>query len=298
VERTASAIVSAMARVTLARYARRLGCCGVLLLGCDTVDVGGISFSAATECMEDDECDDGIFCNGVEVCDRTRYMSRGEPPCAPDSVCREEMQLCVDAECALRGDSDGDGHDRIDCDGDDCDDGDPGRFPGNPEVCDPMDLDEDCDPSTYGARDLDGDGFDDGACCNVDREHRTCGVDCDDERSGVHPSSVEACNDVDDDCDGAVDETAIVTLYVDADGDGHGDPESAAELCADTPGHSTLANDCDDENAAIQPGAQRCLGGQSLDGVQICGADGSWVDALCSVQLVCVAQPNGTGICR
>ena len=45
------------------------------------------------------------------------------------------------------------------CGGNDCDDRDPNRFPGNPEVCDPRGIDEDCDPKTVGEVDKDGDGF-------------------------------------------------------------------------------------------------------------------------------------------
>lgn len=37
--------------------------------------------------------------------------------------------------------------------GDDCDDDDPDRYPGNFEICDDDDHDEDCDPTTFGTRD-------------------------------------------------------------------------------------------------------------------------------------------------
>jgi len=66
-------------------------------------------------------------------------------------------------------DRDGDGHRAIECGGDDCDDDDPGRYPGRPEVCDAAGHDEDCDPRTAGFKDDDGDGFVDAECRNVVR---------------------------------------------------------------------------------------------------------------------------------
>jgi len=67
--------------------------------------------------------------------------------------------------------------------------------------------DEDCNSETIGNQDHDGDGIIDMRVCNWLRYEVTrCGEDCDDERGGVHPHTTEACNDIDDDCDGIIDE--------------------------------------------------------------------------------------------
>jgi len=66
-------------------------------------------------------------------------------------------------------DADGDGRRSAACGGDDCDDHDAGRFPGNVEVCDADQHDEDCDPATFGFRDEDQDGVVDARCCNLDQ---------------------------------------------------------------------------------------------------------------------------------
>ena len=60
-------------------------------------------------------------------------------------------------------DADGDGVDSVACGGDDCDDNDPNRYPGNIEVCNEG-RDEDCDMTTGGNSDSDGDGFADWTC--------------------------------------------------------------------------------------------------------------------------------------
>ncbi|HJL20129.1 MAG TPA: MopE-related protein [Sandaracinaceae bacterium LLY-WYZ-13_1] len=126
-----------------------------------------------------------------------------ETPCEAGEVCNEPSDRCESAECSGNSDADGDGRDSLSCGGDDCDDDDASRYPGNSEVCDSAGHDEDCVEDTYGDRDEDGDGFVDSACCNGDR----CGSDCDDSSSSISPTASESCNGVDDDCDDAVDET-------------------------------------------------------------------------------------------
>ena len=104
-------------------------------------------------------------------------------------------------------DADGDGHDAIIHGGDDCDDNDANRFPGNVEVADPANHDEDCDPTTFGSRDQDGDGFIDALACNRMRNGElNCGRDCDDRKPWVHPNQMDVFNGEDDNCNGAIDE--------------------------------------------------------------------------------------------
>ena len=124
------------------------------------------------------------------------------------SVARNvEVAASVGADIVVGTDADGDGHDAIQHGGDDCDDDDPNRYPGNAEVVDTAGHDEDCDPTTFGIRDADGDGYPDDAACNTDSDGTAyCGTDCDDSEPSIHPSQIDVLNGRDDDCDGSVDE--------------------------------------------------------------------------------------------
>lgn len=118
---------------------------------------------------------------------------------------------------------------------DDCDDTDAAVNPAATEVCNG--IDDDCDAGideglTF---DLDGDGFSTPDSCEGTKD------DCDDGDSAVHPGATETCNSTDDDCDGSVDEG----LTFDADGDGFTSPISC----------EGSANDCNDNNANVFPGA-------------------------------------------
>jgi len=219
---------------------------------------GGAAVDAPIVCTSDLGCSDSLFCNGSETCapgsvgaDALGCVA-GVPPCASGETCVETTEAC---RACTTADADGDGV--SECDGD-CDDGDAARFPGRAEICDAMSHDEDCDPTTFGFRDADSDGFADATCCNhdpsgVDR----CGVDCNDVAPGIHPTAVEACNSLDDDCNGAVDEGVLLTFYGDADMDGFGtmDATMTATGCTAPLGYVDAATDCDDTTAARNPAA-------------------------------------------
>ncbi len=225
-------------------------------------DDGMSPTDGSTVCARHADCDDGVFCNGTEMCAPDDPGADpfgcivGATPCLMDERCDEEAARCIQ-DCGFAPDGDGDGVPAIGCGGSDCDDEDPNRFPGNVEVCDEDGHDEDCDPRTVGTRDQDGDGDVDAACCNADPEGGPsfCGADCNDNRRDARPGLPEVCDALDNDCDGTVDEGVIVEGYVDADRDLHGDASRPISSCAGLPGFSTVADDCDDDNPA-RHGAQ------------------------------------------
>ena len=234
-----------------------------LLSGCPTpepTDGGPVDggSDADTRCDVDADCDDRRACNGVETCVASQCMA-GAPVLCDDGIactvdaCLEEVRGCA----YLAPDLDGDGYGAISCldaegnaVGDDCDDADADRFPGNVELCDPEGRDEDCDFSTRGGLDEDRDGFESAACCNpTEGGGTTCGDDCNDAVALVNPRGIEVCNLRDDDCDGMDDaaEGLTLSLYVDADRDGYGDGSAPrTEACVSQAGFSVNDGDCDD----------------------------------------------------
>ena len=107
--------------------------------------------------------------------------------------------------------------------------------------------------------DLDGDGFGDPAssiqACTATAGYVTDATDCNDNNNQIHPGATEICNNLDDDCDGSIDESLGSVWYADADGDGYGNAANAQTACSQPASFVANSNDCDDQNASIYPGA-------------------------------------------
>ncbi len=176
----------------------------------------------------------------------------------------------------------------------DCDDSAPAVNPSAAEVCD--EADNDCDAkidddddnldessATTWYADADGDGHGAEAApvsaCVAPTGHVDDAQDCDDTDEAVSPAAVETCDDRDQDCDGVVDNdpTDPSTYYQDRDADGAGDSTSPTEDCALPEGYATNADDCDDLDAAVLPGALEVCNevDDDCDGTVDGSADGS-----------------------
>ncbi|MEZ4318324.1 MAG: MopE-related protein [Myxococcota bacterium] len=149
----------------------------------------------------------------------------------------------------------------------DCDDSESEVHPGNPEVCDLLDndcngvVDDDASDVVDLFIDGDGDGFgvagtEVQACPGAGGS--TIDGDCNDGDATVYPGAPETCDGVDEDCAGDGDEGATggSTWYGDVDGDGYGDPEKPVVRCEPEPGEVDNADDCDDSDATVNPGAE------------------------------------------
>jgi hypothetical protein len=188
-------------------------------------------------------------------------------------------------------DMDGDGYydkENVCSEGIDCDDTNPDINPGMEEICDG--IDNNCDghideglTTTYYA-DADGDGYGDPVstieACSVPDGYVTDKSDCDDTVAEVNPGMEEVCgNNIDDNCDGNIDEGLTLTYYADADADGFGDPESSIEACSEQLGYVSDNTDCDDTNSEVNPGMDEVCGNNIDD-----NCDGN-IDEACAVKV-------------
>jgi predicted outer membrane repeat protein len=155
----------------------------------------------------------------------------------------------------------------------DCDDADAAVNPDALETCNGGD--DDCDGTiddvegiTYFADDdLDGHGAGSPITggCVPEPGQSLLDDDCDDDEPLAWDGAPEACDGVDNDCNGAVDDGApLGRVWEDNDRDGYGDPTRPALGCGSADGISDNDLDCDDADAAISPDAED-VQGNSLD---------------------------------
>ncbi len=137
----------------------------------------------------------------------------------------------------------------------------PAGYVSNNNDCDDSDADEFPGQTWY--IDADADGY--GASSTLSCERPLNGFllgeisgngtdDCDDGNSQINLAATEACNGVDDDCDNQIDNGVQLTFYADADIDGFGDPAAPQVACTAPMGYVANNLDCDDSDAAINPG--------------------------------------------
>ena len=250
---------------------------GYLADGTDCDDMDAAIHPLATEVCDgiDDDCDGLVDDDDPDVVGETWYLDADGDGWGDSAA---TLNACEQPSGYVADDGD-------------CDDRDTSYHPGAVEddCTDPNDYN--CDGST-GYADADGDGWaacedcDDsdpsvslGGTWYIDADGDGYGVDssttvacgqpsgyadndedCDDGDASSYPGAPELCDGWDNDCDGTVDEDGVNPWYLDADGDGYGDPAESEHGCEAPTGYVEDDTDCDDGDAAVNPGATEICG--------------------------------------
>ena len=218
-----------------------------------------------------DDCNDdnaGIYPGASESCNSLDDDCDGET----DEEALDATDYYVDSDGDGYGD--GAGEPEASCfpvaglvdNGDDCNDEDADVSPGATEICDGVDndcndeVDDDAEGMGTYYLDEDGDGFgvteSSITSCTLPEGYVVDDGDCNDDISAINPDAEEPCDEVDNDCDGEIDEEGLSTWYEDADGDGYGTDTSTIEACAAiVEGYAAYEGDCDDTNGDVNPDA-------------------------------------------
>ncbi len=228
------------------------------------------------ECERDRECGIGQICEGGRcLTDTAEDRDQDGVPDLEDS--------CPDVANADQEDNDGDGQGDA-CDTDDDNDGiedDEDNCPlasnedqtdtdgdGQGDACgadndgDSIGDDEDNCPliANEDQTDTDEDGQGDACDADDDGDNDPDDSDCAPLNRNINHNALEACNGLDDDCDGDVDEGSgndgCQNFYVDGDGDGFGQGNPQCLCAPDGEFVVQELGDCDDDDRNANPDAQ------------------------------------------
>jgi uncharacterized protein (TIGR03382 family) len=245
--------------------------------GSQLVDDDGDGYYLIDDC---DDSDADVNPGETEICDDK------------DNDCDGEVDNGASDATTVYPDEDGDGYGdtaggELLCevpsgyvtDGSDCNDSNSAVNPSASEVCDG--IDNDCDGNTDDSSstglstwysDVDGDGygstFDIEESCTQPSGYVDNVTDCDDSDASIYPGADEYCDGDDNDCDGDTDEDGAVdapSWYADLDGDGYGVSTFTKESCFKPSSYASVADDCDDGDSAINPGADEYCDGDDND---------------------------------
>ena len=247
------------------------------------IDNDGDGFS-----LDEGDCSDAdasIYPGATEYCDGKDNNCNG----ATDEGAADALTWYRDSDDDSYGDP---GSTQASCsqpagyveDNTDCNDEAFEANPNHDEICDG--IDNDCDevvdeddatdaPTWY--LDEDADGYGQAAvtaiACDapsgyVADDSDGVAFDCDDGEPASNPGHDEICDGLDNDCDATIDEDDAVdapTWYRDDDGDGYGTPKSTMIQCDEPSGFGPDSGECDDSDAAINPGADELCDGIDND---------------------------------
>lgn len=229
-----------------------------------TLDEDGDGFPKFLDC---DDNDNRRFPGKEEVCDNIDNDCNGQ---VDDNL--EFFTVYLDRD----GDGFGDPEARqMVCDvaldsvdnADDCDDTNANINPEADEICNGEGVDENCDgvadEATIFFRDADGDGVGGDEfteSCETPDGHVAETGDCNDANADVSPRLMEVCDEIDNNCNGEIDEGVQTVFYADDDGDTYGNENETLSACSTPDGYVDRSGDCDDADDSVHPDAEEICG--------------------------------------
>ncbi|HNO78378.1 MAG TPA: hypothetical protein PKN33_09995 [Phycisphaerae bacterium] len=210
------------------------------------------------ECVFDGDCDDGLYCNGVESCNTDTCVA-GTAPCAAGQTCDEDTDSCPPTGADCNNNGIGDATDIAGATSDDV------NVNGIPDECDECTVDGDCD---------------DGLFCNG---AETC--DTDTCVAGMNPcTGGEICDEIGDAC----------VINTDCNSNGVDDALDIAGATSDDVNANNVPDECDEclvdgdcDDGAYCNGAETCDVDRCVAGMLPCVVGQTCEEATDS------CEPNG-----